>query len=247
MRGKLIGVAAATIGIAAASYVSYVAIAWFRYGRVAPATSQDRDPLLDRFMPTYEVAERHQIRVAASPSLTLSAAENIDLRRSVIINVLFKTRERVLGATADDVVRPRALVEQMKSLGWGVLAEVPGREIVVGAVTQPWKANVVFRALPPDEFATFNEPEYVKIVWTLRADPDRDGSIARTETRVCTTDAVARAKFRRYWAFFSPGIVLIRRVALGLAKREAELTARPRTSACPPSTIRHPRSDTLRS
>ena len=86
-----------------------------------------------------------------------------------------------------------------KSIGWGVLAEVPGREIVMGAVTQPWYANVVFRPVPPADFASFDEPDFVKIVWTLRADPigPRD-SVFRTETRVQTTDAAARAKFRWY-------------------------------------------------
>src|SRR5947208_6990648 len=85
----------------------------------------------------------------------------------------------------------------MKALGWGVLAEVPGREIVIGAVTQPWMANVVFHALPPAEFAAFDEPEYAKIVWTLRADPIAAGeSLFRTETRVNTTDPEARRKFR---------------------------------------------------
>ena len=43
-----------------------------------------------------------------------------------------------------------------------------------------------------------------------------------TETRVTTTDPTARAKFRWYWARFSPGIVVIRRVALGLLKTDAE-------------------------
>ena len=94
------------------------------------------------------------------------------------------------------------------ALGWGVLAEIPGREIVVGAVTRPWMAQVVFRALPPDEFARFHEPGYVKIVWTLRADPiGADESVFRTETRAAATDPSARIKFRRYWSFFSPGIV----------------------------------------
>ena len=85
----------------------------------------------------------------------------------------------------------------------------------MGAVTQPWKANVVFRSLPPDEFAAFKEPDYVKIAWTLRADAvsDRE-SVARTETRVIATDAEARRKFRWYWARFSPGIVLIREISL---------------------------------
>ena len=111
-------------------------------------------------------------------------------------------------------------------MGWGVLAEVPGREIVVGAVTKPWEPNVVFRALPPEQFASFNEPGFVKIAWTLRADPvDAGSSVFRTETRTMTTDRVARAKFRRYWSFVSPGVVLIRRLSLLPLKREAERRA----------------------
>jgi hypothetical protein len=46
------------------------------------------------------------------------------------------------------------------SIGWGVLADVSGREVIVGAVTKPWQANVAFRALPPDRFAAFDEPGY---------------------------------------------------------------------------------------
>ena len=83
---------------------------------------------------------------------------------------------------------------QTRSIGWGVLAEVPGREIVMGAVTQPWLADVVFRTLPPDTFAAFAEPDYVKIVWTLRSYPIGDTeSVFRTETRVSTTSP-ARAR-----------------------------------------------------
>ena len=104
-----------------------------------------------------------------------------------------------------------------------MLAERPGREIVVGAVTQPWEANVTFRSVSAERFAAFNEPDYVKIVWTLRADAIGDRvSIFRTETRAVATDASARAKFRRYWAFLSPGIILIRRMMLGQVKAEAE-------------------------
>jgi hypothetical protein len=48
----------------------------------------------------------------------------------------------------------------------------------------------------------------------------------RTEIRVATTDATARRKFRGYWARFSAGIVLIRRVLLVQLKKEAERRAR---------------------
>jgi hypothetical protein len=112
-------------------------------------------------------------------------------------------------------------------MGWGVLAEIPGREVVVGAVTRPWEANVVFRALRSEEFAAFDEPDYVKIAWTLRADPvTASESVARTETRVTTTSPSAHAKFRRYWAAFSPGIVLIRQIAIRMVQQEAERRAR---------------------
>src|SRR2546425_934592 len=108
----------------------------------------------------------------------------------------------------------------------GRLAGVPGREIVVGAVTQRWMAQV-FRALPPAEFAAFDEPGYAKIVWTLRADPiAAEESLFRTETRVNTTDPKARRKFRWYWSLVSPGVALIRRLSLAPLKREAERRAR---------------------
>jgi hypothetical protein len=62
---------------------------------------------------------------------------------------------------------------------------------------------------PSGAFAAFAEPDYVKIVWMLRADPIGDtASIFRPETRAIATDLVARSKFRRYWSLLSPGIIL---------------------------------------
>jgi hypothetical protein len=85
----------------------------------------------------------------------------------------------------------------------------------------------VFRPLPPEEFASFSEPGYVKIAWTIRADPlGNDRSIFRTETRVTATDPLARAKFRRYWALASPGIILSRWLMLNPVKTAAERRAR---------------------
>jgi hypothetical protein len=92
---------------------------------------------------------------------------------------------------------------------------------------EPWLADVVFRPLPPDEFVRFSEPGYVKISWTIRADPlGDDHSIFRTETRAVATDPLARARFRRYWSLASPGIVLIRWLMLNPVKTAAERQAR---------------------
>jgi len=215
-----------TIGLAVGSYAVYVGLTWLRYGHPAPAAGQDADPLLDQFMPTYDISERHHIRVAAPAPVTFAAACEQDLMAAPLVRAVFKAREIVLGAAPDAEARPRGLLALTKSLGWGVLAEVPDRQVVMGAVTQPWQANVVFRALPPDEFVAFNQPGCVKIGWTLRADPVGQGhSIFRTETRAVTTDPAARAKFRWYWSKFSPGINLIRWLSLGPVRREAERRA----------------------
>lgn len=215
------------MGLAAIGYAATVGTIWYRYGRPVPPSRHEMDPLLDRFMPEYEVAERHEVRVKAPPEITLAAAAETDLQQSPVVRAIFRARELVLGAKPDAPARPKGLLAEVTTLGWGMLAETPGREIVVGAVTQPWMANVVFRTLPPDRFRDFQEPGFVKIVWTLRADPAGTGeSIFRTETRVTTTDPRARSKFRWYWARFSPGIVLIRRFMLGPLKSEAERRAR---------------------
>ena len=215
------------LGVAVAWYAAYIGITWHRYGRTSPPTPEQRDPLLDRFIAVHEVVDRHQIRVAAPAAVTLAAARDVDLQGSRLVRTLIKARELILGATPDNRRRPCGLLSEMQLLGWGVLAEIPDREVVVGAVTKPWEANVTFRALAPDQFAGFSEPGYVKIVWTLRAQPiNSTESLFQTETRAIATDPGARAKFRLYWSFLSPGIILIRWALLGPVKDEAERRVR---------------------
>lgn len=215
--------AAGALGVAAGAYAGYVGVTWLRYGHPAPARADDADSLIDRVMPVYDVVERHHVQVAAPADITVAAAGEQDLMALPIVRAIFRAREVVLGSEPGTTTHPRGLLAMTKSLGWGVLADAPGREVVMGAVTQPWEANVVFRPLPPHQFVAFDDPDYVKIVWTLRTDPiGADASIFRTETRAVATDAAARAKFRRYWSFLSPGIILIRWASLGPLKREAE-------------------------
>lgn len=211
------------MGIGIVGYGTYALVAWWRYGQPAPGTREDVDALLDRFMPAYEVVERHRIEVDAPADVTLEAAKRMDLFGAWPVRTIFRARELVMGGHAAPRLAPANLLGEMESIGWGILTERPDREVVVGAVTRPWEADVVFRPLPPDDFAAFAEPDYVKIVWTLRADPVGPmSSVFRTETRVMTTDEEARGKFRAYWALTSPGIWLVRRLSLGPLKADAE-------------------------
>ena len=214
---------AAGAGLATALYITRAGLTWLKYGHPPSPDMDEADPLLDEFIPAYEVVERHHVRVAASAAIALAAACDMDLAQSRIVRGIFKGRELILGAHSEKVRSPRTLLSWAKELGWAVLAEIPDREIVLGAVTRPWDTNPVFRPLPPQEFAGFHESGYAKIVWTLRADPiSTTESVARTETRFATTDQAARNAFRRYWSLVSPGVEVIRWVSLRLVKNEAE-------------------------
>lgn len=178
--------------------------------------------LIDRFIPNPEVAERHATAVAAPADLVFEVACGMDLWSLPLIRTIFWLREKAFGSTP--AARPtQGLVAETLALGWGRLAERPKRELVMGAVTKPWEADVRFLALPPDQFAAFAEPDRVKIAWTLEAEPiDATHSRFASETRVLPTSEWARRKFRRYWLLVGVGIVLIRRLALGAVRREAE-------------------------
>ena len=217
--------AASALSIAA--YAASAAGAWRGYGSPPSPETDERDELLDRFIPVYDIVERHHIAIDAPAPDVLAAACDQDLLQLPLVRAIFKAREIALRASPPDRVGSRGLLETTLSMGWAVLAERTGREIVVGAITRPWEANVVFRPLPPDQFAAYSQPGDVKIVWTLRADPvGENRSIFMTETRAIATDAIARARFRTYWAFASPGIATIRRLSLRPLKREAERRAK---------------------
>ena len=207
---------------ASAGYAAYVTATWFRYGKAKKGRGSGGDSLLDRYMPDYDVCERHEIAIAAPVEVTFEAAKQIELEGSPLVRAIFKARELILGAKADVRERPRGFLEQMKAIGWGTLAERPEREIAMGGVTKPWEPNPVFHALLPDAFAGFAEPDNVKIVWSVGAIPTPDGgSLFRTETRAVALGAGGRKKFRRYWAFLSPGILLIRSIMVRALKTAA--------------------------
>jgi hypothetical protein len=210
------------LALAATAYGAYVGATWLRYGCNARATADEADPLLDEFMPEYDVVERHHIFVAAPAEVTFAKACELDMMQSAIVRAVFRLREFIL-RTMPQPIQQRGILEFTQSLGWQQLAKVENREIVMGAVTRPWDSNVVFRPVAPEQFLGFEEPNYVKIAWTLRADQaGPQTSIFRHETRVITTDARARDSFRTYWAFFSPGIKLIRLLLLGPVRKAAE-------------------------
>jgi hypothetical protein len=212
------GAAAITAGWAGVGTLTFL-----RYGR--QRADLGSAGLIDAVMPDPEVDECHEVHVDAPAEVVFSAATALDLQASPVNAAVVGLRTlpaRLRGDEVREAAASEGLLAETRALGWGQLAEDPGRELVMGAVCQPWEGEVVFRPLPPEEFAAFSEPGYAKIVWTLEARPDGDGGATfRTRTRVATTDPVARRQFRRYWAAFSPGILLIRLEVLRMLRGSA--------------------------
>jgi len=214
LRWSMVGGAAA-----AGLYAIAAGAAWLQFGK-----GRRSDSLLDALMPEYDVRLHHQIHVHATPEKIFEALHHTQFDRSPIVAALVRAREVLLRAKSAESVERAGLPATLATLGWSAIGDEPGREIIFGAVTQPWRPNPEFRGLPRDEFASFCEPGYAKIALTMRVDPLGDGtSLAQTETRVATTDAESRSRLRRYWSLVAPGIELIRIVLLAQLKSEAEL------------------------
>lgn len=176
---------------------------------------------IDRFISKPDVRERHETIVRAPAELVFEVAEHFNLESIPLVRTIFHLRARLLRARY--VRMKKGLVEGMMEIGWEKLSYTPNREIVMGAVTQPWIGEVKFRSIPPARFASFDEPEMVKIVWSVEAEPLGPAlTKLGTETRVFATDDGARAKFKAYWRKFGIGILMIRWLALPAMRREAE-------------------------
>ena len=158
-------------------------------GTPALPSAKRPNALLDEFMPEYEVAERHHVRVAAPADITSRPPWKRMLQKSKIIRGIFEARALVAGADPDEVTRPRgsARANDVARLGR------PGRESRDARLSSepsrnrgwPTSCSAPCRVMTSGPFAS---PATLRSSWTLRADPvSPRESIFRTETRVTTT------------------------------------------------------------
>jgi hypothetical protein len=177
---------------------------------------------LDPYIPNPDIRERFDTIVKAPADLVLEVAASFDLYSLPIVRAIFWLRERMMRAKPDTPRKPQGLLAEMRGMGWGLLVEQPGRLVVCGATCQPWMGKVVFRPLKAEEFAAYDQPDQVKIAWTLEAESLGPATTRFAhETRAVATDARARAKFLRYWRWARFGIITIRLLLMPAIRRQA--------------------------
>jgi hypothetical protein len=201
--------------------------------------------LIDRFLPTFDVVERHAIVVRADAARAYLALKEADLAGPWLVRALFLlralgSRRRIPGGprgrlTMDDLVPAGffVLAEEDASLGAPPAgaptrgAPAPERKIALGTVGRFWSLRPEPRPLvSAATFAEFEEAGWAKAVVSFSVEPLGDSrSRIRTETRVRATDAASRRRFLRYWRLVGPFSALIRWLWLREFKAIAERAA----------------------
>ena len=204
-----------------------------------PFRSPTEDRAIEWFVPHPDVRERHEIDVHAPAEVVFESAERFELLAVPAVRGIFRLRERLMGSRGRTERDARPFLESARAMGWGTLVFRPGREIVMGAETRPWLADVTFEPLPADDFAADARPDRVKIAWSLESRPIGPAlTRLASETRVVANDEASRRKFARYWRWARFGIVGIRWLILPAIRRDAEERWRERNAGVRPANFR---------
>ena len=197
--------------------------------RAAAATEGTLRPqlLLDHLLPSYDVAVAHAQVFRVPPAECFRAASEVDLFQAPLVRALLELRglpqrlagilSRGGGAAPPEPSRATFRLKDMVGLGWTLLGETAGSEMVLGQVSRPWEATATSAdsLMTPERFVAFDRPGFAKIATSLRVDPYGNRfCILTMETRVAVTDDASRLRFRRYWLLVGPFSDLIRRTTI---------------------------------
>lgn len=191
----------------------------------APETRVDHATTrLDDFVPAFQFVERHDLHVAATPARAYRALREVTAEEIALFRTLTWIRrlgrpgpESILNAPAK-----QPLLDVALRTSFLLLAEEPGREIVLGTLVAAPPGYWPAADPTPDAFRLLSRPGFAKAAINFRVVPEGDGSRLTTETRVFATDAGSRARFAAYWRVIYPGSALIRRMWLRAVARRAE-------------------------
>lgn len=176
--------------------------------------------LLDEVLPECDFHSRHELDVFAPAEEVARAVQRYHLKRdsSPIVRLLFRLRGLRMPSGS--------LTDALAGSGFTVLAERPGRELVVGTLGRFWTLREQANMKAPldlEDFQSFERPGWAKGAMTVRVEPREDGSSRLvTETRVLCTDERARRRFAPYWTLISAFSGWIRRDFLRGIARIAE-------------------------
>ena len=178
---------------------------------------------LAEFAPVWQFREVHRLLIEAAPERVYRAIKTVTARDIRFFRAL--TWLRRLGRPGPlGVLNPAPdlpLLEVATQSGFLLLADEPGREVVVGTVViaPPGAA----RSVTAEQYRKLAGSGWAKATMNFLIERRGAGCLVTTETRVQATDDRTRRRFRVYWTLIYPGSTLIRRMWLRAIKRRGEL------------------------
>lgn len=171
--------------------------------------------LQEKYLPQFHFSEKHSILIHASPEKVSSVTENLDASSSWIIRLLLTLRG-IPHSTSKGI-------DGWKKMGFVVLEQHPGKEIILGLIGQFWKATGKIQRCTKEQFISFDDPGFAKTIWNFELSTQADNQVLlETETRIFSLGETVRKKFARYWFFIRPFSGLIRAEMLRIIKKKAE-------------------------
>lgn len=186
--------------------------------------------LLDSWMPSYDIAARYQMAIAAPPAQVYSTLMTTDLSKPWMVRALMGLRLipgllRAPRAAWQRLRKPRqpsrASLSDLSHSDFVLLEQSPPREIVLGITGRFWTMSPSIIQIPPERFRDPVPPGVAQAAWNFEVTEMAGASELATETRIRCADPDTLRQFRRYWRVVAPGSGLIRHAILMQVRREA--------------------------
>ena len=119
--------------------------------------------LIDNYIPEPDAVERHSISIEAPADTVYRALRNLDLRNLTPVRLLFAIRglpSFLSGRKTRQVNTGAMTLESLTKIGFVVLAEEPGKQIVLGVTGRFWHPGRQHRALPQRVFLRTDSTRY---------------------------------------------------------------------------------------
>lgn len=192
---------------------------------------------LDRMLPAWQFAERHERTIAVDPARVDRAIREVtagEIRGFRTLTWLRSPRPPG-SAGPESILAPsptRPILDVALGSGFVELVDEPRREMVIGTLVivpdallrkSAAELETLAADFTADRFAALDEPGYAKAAMNFRLEPASDGATRLiTETRVYATDAATRRRFAVYWRLIYPGSAFLRRQWLAAIAARAE-------------------------
>jgi len=223
---KFVGITSRPFGVG----VALCGMAVFLLGVNLPAPDERvaaRATILDDFVPVYQFAEFHTLRVTAPREHVFAAIRDVTANEITLFRTLTWIR-RFGRPGPENILNPppnEPLLAVATRTGFMKLAENPDHEIVLGTlvVAPPgWRPNKD-RKPTPEDFKAPRAPGFALAAINFRVEDATKGeTLLTTETRIYAMDASTKRKLGVYWRTIYPGSALIRVMWLRAIRKRAE-------------------------